>query len=108
MRLLDREELTPAESDMLDAAWRAFIDAWMNKRDPQVTRVLTVGRRPTGVSHPKLAELVKELLARRARGLQPAESRLVRQTNAAGMYFGRTPRPFRSASTLARFCRASG
>jgi uncharacterized protein YbjT (DUF2867 family) len=28
-------------------------------RDPQVTRVLAVGRRPTGVSHPKLAELVR-------------------------------------------------
>jgi uncharacterized protein YbjT (DUF2867 family) len=28
-------------------------------RDPQVTRLLAVGRRPTGVSHPKLAELVR-------------------------------------------------
>lgn len=28
-------------------------------RDPQVTRVLAVGRRPTGVSHPKLTELVR-------------------------------------------------
>jgi len=28
-------------------------------RDEQVTRVLTVGRRPTGISHPKLAELVR-------------------------------------------------
>ena len=28
-------------------------------RDPQVTRVLAVGRRPTGMSHPKLAELVR-------------------------------------------------
>jgi uncharacterized protein YbjT (DUF2867 family) len=28
-------------------------------RDPQVTRVLAVGRRPTGVSYPKLAELVR-------------------------------------------------
>ena len=28
-------------------------------RDPQVTHVLAVGRRPTGVSHPKLAELVR-------------------------------------------------
>jgi len=30
----------PNDSPMcLDASWRAFIDAWMNKRDPQVTRV---------------------------------------------------------------------
>lgn len=28
-------------------------------RDEQVTRVLAVGRRPTGISHPKLAELVR-------------------------------------------------
>ena len=28
-------------------------------RDPRVTRVLAVGRRPTGASHPKLAELVR-------------------------------------------------
>ena len=28
-------------------------------RDEQVTRVLIVGRRPTGISHPKLAELVR-------------------------------------------------
>jgi uncharacterized protein YbjT (DUF2867 family) len=28
-------------------------------RDPAVTRVLAVGRRPTGVSHPKLTELVR-------------------------------------------------
>lgn len=28
-------------------------------RDPLVTRVLAVGRRPTGTSHPKLAELVR-------------------------------------------------
>lgn len=28
-------------------------------RDPQVTRVLAVGRRPPGTSHPKLAELVR-------------------------------------------------
>jgi uncharacterized protein YbjT (DUF2867 family) len=28
-------------------------------RDPQVTRVLAVGRRATGVSHPKLTELVR-------------------------------------------------
>ena len=28
-------------------------------RDAQVTRVLSIGRRPTGESHPKLAELVR-------------------------------------------------
>jgi hypothetical protein len=28
-------------------------------RDPQVTRVLAVGRRPVGMTHPKLEELVR-------------------------------------------------